>query len=54
MRISKQISIFRVLTIIQTNNRREFKSILKLFLLFYSIKIKNKKLKTLKTLELIK
>jgi hypothetical protein len=53
IRISEWIGAFRVLTIVQADNRREFKRVLKLLQIAYGIKIINRKPKILKTQGLV-
>lgn len=49
MRMSKWIEVFEVLTIVQADNGKEFKSVLKLLLLSHKVKIKNRRPRTFRT-----
>src|SRR5436309_11159865 len=53
MRMSEWIRAFGVPTIVQADNGKEFKGVLKLFLLSHSVKITNGRPRTLRIQELI-
>ena len=53
MRMSEWIRVFGVPTIVQADNGKEFKSVLKLLLLLHRIKIKNGRPRTPRTQGLV-
>ena len=54
MRMLEWIKTFGVPTIIQTDNEKEFKGVLKLLLLSHGVKIKNGRPRTPRIQELVK
>ena len=54
MRMSEWIGVFGVPTIVQADNGKEFKGVLKLLLLSHGVKIKNGRPRTLRTQGLVK